>query len=116
MTYHIYIYLLICTGARFRKMQNLKYEDININTNLIHITGTKIENANRTIALAKQDKKHIKTVLANRPTSFNGYVFNTDAKLISNSAVTKVLHRICLEESIGRYSLHSLRHTHYLYC
>ncbi|WP_438829988.1 tyrosine-type recombinase/integrase [Staphylococcus cohnii] len=22
------------------------------------------------------------------------------------------MHRICLEESIGRYSLHSLRHTH----
>lgn len=109
---HLFIYLLICTGARFSEIQNLRYEDININADLIHIPGTKTENADRTIALAKQDKKHIKTVLANRPTSFNGYVFNTGAKLISNNAVTKVLHRICLEESIGRYSLHSLRHTH----
>lgn len=109
---HLVIYILICTGARFGEIQKLKYDDILRKDNLIHIPGTKTENADRTIPISRKDMKHITNVLNSRAISFNGYIFNTGANLISNNAVTKVLHRFCLEENIGRYNLHALRHTH----
>ena len=35
--------------------------------------------------------KHIQNVLNQRPTSINGYIFNTGANLITNKAVTTLL-------------------------
>lgn len=109
---YLAIYMLIATGARFGEIQKLQYEDINKKDCTIHLPGTKTESANRTIAISNQDMKHISKVLHERPTSFNGYIFNTGATLISNKAVTSTLRKFLLENNIGNYTLHALRHTH----
>lgn len=109
---YLAIYMLIATGARFGEIQNLQYTDINKKESTIHLPGTKTESADRTIAISNQDMKHISKVLHERPTSFNGYIFNTGATLISNKAVTNTLRKFLLENNVGNYTLHALRHTH----
>ncbi|MDW3933565.1 tyrosine-type recombinase/integrase [Staphylococcus saprophyticus] len=109
---YLFIYVLIATGARFKEIQHLKYSDIDQVKQQIHLPGTKSENAERTIAIAKNDLKHILNILDNRPRNMGGYIFNTGATLISNNAVTKTLRKFLLENKIGNYTLHALRHTH----
>lgn len=109
---YLFIYILIATGARFKEVQHLKYSDLDQVNNEIHLPGTKSENAERTIALARVDMKHIMHVLDKRPKNIGGYIFNTGATLITNNAVTKTLRKFLLEYRVGSYTLHALRHTH----
>ncbi|MDT3959491.1 tyrosine-type recombinase/integrase [Staphylococcus kloosii] len=112
---YLFVYLLIITGARFGEVQRLNKSDINYVNNTIHLPGTKTETSDRTIDITKQDMKYIQTTLSNIPTNMSGQIFNTGYSLITNNAVTKVLQKYCLENKLGKYTLHSLRHTHCSY-
>ncbi|RIM07239.1 site-specific integrase, partial [Staphylococcus chromogenes] len=109
---YLFIYLCIVTGARFSEVQKLKYQDFNLNDETVHIRGTKTKNADRIIKITKEDIKHVRKVLNNFPDNIQGNIFKTGANLITHNAVTKVLQRFCLENKLGNYTLHSLRHTH----
>lgn len=109
---YLAIFILISTGARFGEVQKLEYKHIDEVNSTIHLPGTKTDSSDRTIAIPKNDMKYIIKVLKERPTSFNGYIFNTGVSLISNKAVTNTLKKFLLEHSAGNYTLHSLRHTH----
>lgn len=109
---YLFIYLCIVTGARFSEVQKLKYQDFNLNDETVHIRGTKTKNADRIIKITKEDIKHVRKVLNNFPDNIQGNIFTTGANLITHNAVTKVLQRFCLENKLGNYTLHSLRHTH----
>lgn len=78
----------------------------------MHIRGTKLKNADRIIKITKEDIKHVRKVLNNFPNNIQGNIFTTGANLITHNAVTKVLQRFCLDNKLGNYTLHSLRHTH----
>ena len=109
---YLAIYILISTGARFGEVQKLEYKHIDELNSTIHLPGTKTESADRTIAIPKNDMKHITKVLKERPTSIGSFIFNTGVSLISNKAVTNTLKKFLLENNVGNYTLHSLRHTH----
>ncbi|WP_210136410.1 site-specific integrase [Staphylococcus sp. GDK8D68P] len=109
---YLAIYILISTGARFGEVQKLEYKHIDELNSTIHLPGTKTESADRTIAIPKNDMKHITKVLKERPTSIGNFIFNTGVSLISNKAVTNTLKKFLLENNVGNYTLHSLRHTH----
>ncbi|ANZ33036.1 tyrosine-type recombinase/integrase [Staphylococcus carnosus] len=112
---YLFIYLLIITGGRFGEVQRLNKTDFNFVNNTIHLPGTKTETSDRTIDIPKVDMKYIETALSNMPTNMSGQIFNTGTSLITNNAVTKVLQKYCLENKIGKYTLHALRHTHCSY-
>lgn len=109
---YLCLFILISTGARFSEVQRLRYSDILEVTSEIHLPGTKTESANRIIKIPKKDMKHIQQVLKDLPRSFNGYIFNTGANLITNKAVTTTMKNFLLENGIKNYTLHALRHTH----
>lgn len=109
---YLFIYLAIITGARFSEIQKLKLSDFNIKDETVHIRGTKNATSNRIIKISKEDIKHVKKVLENYPTNINGEIFRTGKGLITHNAVTKVLQKFCLNNKLGNYTLHSLRHTH----
>lgn len=112
---YLFIYLLIITGGRFGEVQRLNKTDFNFVKNTIHLPGTKTETSDRTIDIPKMDMKHLETTLSNMPTNMSGQLFNTGTSLITNNAVTKVLQKYCLENKLGKYTLHSIRHTHCSY-
>lgn len=109
---YLAIYILISTGARFGEVQKLEYKHIDELNSTIHLPGTKTDSSNRTISIPKNDMKHIIKILKERPTSIGSFIFNTGVSLISNKAVTNTLKKFLLENSVGNYTLHSLRHTH----
>lgn len=109
---YLALFVLIATGARFGEIQKLQYKDINRKDCTIHLPGTKTESADRTITITDKDMKHIVSILKSRPTSFNGYIFNTGTNLISNKAVTDTMRKFLLENGLGNFTLHALRHTH----
>lgn len=109
---YLAIFILISTGARFGEVQKLERKHIDELNSTIHLPGTKTEAAERTITIPKHDMKHIVNVLNNRPTSIRGQLFNTGVTLITNKAVTSTLRKFLLENNVGDYTLHSLRHTH----
>ena len=49
------------------------------------------------------------------PVNLSTRLFNTGVSLITHNAVSKVLQKFCLENKIGKYTLHSIRHTHCSY-
>ncbi|WP_315293481.1 MULTISPECIES: tyrosine-type recombinase/integrase [Mammaliicoccus] len=112
---YLFIYILIITGARFGEVQKLKYSDLKRKENLLHLPGTKTETSDRTIPITEKEMSYLINNLKDRPIQMNGYIFNTGKSLISNNAVTKVLNKFCLENKIGSYTLHSIRHTHCSY-
>lgn len=112
---YLFIYILIITGARFGEVQALNKSDLNFVKNTIHLPGTKTETSDRTIDVPKMDMKYIETALSHMPTNMSGQIFNTGTSLITNNAVAKVLQKYCLENQLGKYTLHSIRHTHCSY-
>ncbi|MCU5746815.1 tyrosine-type recombinase/integrase [Staphylococcus sp. SQ8-PEA] len=42
----------------------------------------------------------------------DNYIFNTGVGLITHNAVTKTFQRFLLQNSLGNYTLHAIRHTH----
>ena len=109
---YLAIFILIATGARFGEIQKLQYSDLDYINSTIHLRGTKTKSSNRIISIAIKDMKHIQNVLNQRPTSINGYIFNTGVNLISNKAVTTLFNKFMLNNKINNCTLHSLRHTH----
>lgn len=112
---YLFIYILIVTGARFGEVQKLCKEDIDVFKSTIHLPGTKTETSDRTVSIPYQDMKQIQKTLNDLPIHMNGQLFNTGHSLITHNAVTKVLHQFCLENKLGKYNLHCLRHTHCSY-
>ncbi|UXR77675.1 tyrosine-type recombinase/integrase [Staphylococcus sp. IVB6227] len=112
---YLFIYILVITGGRFGEVQKLTTEDIDYLKNTIHLRGTKTETSDRVVDVPAEDMKVVRQTLAEMPISMNKQLFNTGYSLITNNAVTKVLQKFCLENRIGKLSLHSIRHTHCSY-
>lgn len=112
---YLFIHILIVTGGRFGEVQRLSKSDLNFVKNTIHLPGTKTETSDRIVDVPKEDMKIIQNTLSEIPSNISGQLFDTGKSLITNNAVTKVLQKYCLENSLGKYSLHSLRHTHCSY-
>ncbi|MEJ7219679.1 tyrosine-type recombinase/integrase [Staphylococcus gallinarum] len=112
---YLFIHILIVTGGRFGEVQKLQTDDFNFNKSTIHLPGTKTETSDRTIEIPKKDMKIIQNTISEMPINISGYLFDTGKSLITNNAVTKFLQKYCLENSIGKYTLHSIRHTHCSY-
>ncbi|MEJ7326577.1 site-specific integrase, partial [Staphylococcus epidermidis] len=87
----------------------LQTDDFNFNKSTIHLPGTKTETSDRTIEIPKKDMKIIQNTISEMPINISGYLFDTGKSLITNNAVTKFLQKYCLENSIGKYTLHSIR-------
>ena len=49
----IMLYILLITGARFSEVNRMTYDDLLITKGLIHLPGTKTENADRFIEVSK---------------------------------------------------------------
>ncbi|PKI05363.1 integrase [Staphylococcus xylosus] len=45
------------------------------------------------------------------PTNMSGQLFNTGTSLITNNTLTKVLQKYCLENKLGKCTLHFIRHS-----
>lgn len=112
---YLFIHILIVTGGRFGEVQNLQKDDLDFNKSTIHLPGTKTETSDRTVEVPRTDMKIIQKTISEMPLNMSGYLFETGKSLITNNAVTKVLQKYCLENSIGKYTLHSIRHTHCSY-
>lgn len=112
---YVFIYILVITGARFSEVQKLTTDDINYKDNTIHLRGTKTESSNRIVDVPAKDMKTLKTTLNKMSISMSKQIFNTGHSLITNNAVTKVLQKFCLNNSLGNYTLHAIRHTHCSY-
>ncbi|MDW3963776.1 site-specific integrase [Staphylococcus saprophyticus] len=109
---YLFIYLAIVTGARFSEIQKMRYKDFDIENETVHIRGTKNVTSDRVIKISREDIKHVRQVLNDFPINLDGDIFRTGASLITHNAVSKVLQRFCLNNRIGNYTLHSIRHTH----
>ena len=57
----------------------------------------------------------LRKTLSKMPVSLSNQLFSTGVGLITRNAVSKVLQKFCLENKIGKYTLHSIRHTHCSY-
>ncbi|WP_428947598.1 tyrosine-type recombinase/integrase [Staphylococcus pseudintermedius] len=112
---YLFIYILIITGGRFGEVQKLKQTDLNFKNNTIHLRGTKTETSNRIVEVPKKDMNVLRKTLLEMPINFHGDIFRTGSCLITHNAVSKVLQRFCLENKLGKYTLHALRHTHCSY-
>ena len=112
---YLFIYILIATGGRFGEVQELSKDDLNFKNNTIHLPGTKTETSDRIVDVSVKEMNVIKKTLDQMPISMTGKLFHTGASLITNNAVTKVLQKYCLENNLGKYTLHSIRHTHCSY-
>ncbi|MHD0383187.1 site-specific integrase [Staphylococcus simulans] len=109
---HLVLYMLCITGARFSEIANMKYDDLNMKDNLIHIRGTKTKTSDRLIPISSESKKHIMKRIYELPRTLDDHIFNTGTGIISNTAVTKTMRRFLTKNNLGRYTLHALRHTH----
>ena len=47
------LYILLITGARFSEVNRMTYDDLLITKGLIHLPGTKTENADRFVEVSK---------------------------------------------------------------
>src|SRR5699024_3575549 len=104
-----FVFLLICTGARFSEINSLKYYQLN--ENKVHLMGTKTETSERTIEIHKDDMDHIKTILGQYTINLHESIFS-----ISHHAVEKTFKRALRHLNISETkTLHSLRHTHCSY-
>ncbi|QLK86328.1 tyrosine-type recombinase/integrase [Staphylococcus sp. 17KM0847] len=112
---YLFIYILVITGGRFGEVQKLTTDDIDYLKNTIHLRGTKTETSDRIVDIPPEDMKTLRTTLSEMPINMNKQIFNTGYSLITNNAVTKVLQKFCLENRLGKLTLHSIRHTHCSY-
>ncbi|WP_255263172.1 site-specific integrase [Staphylococcus capitis] len=112
---YVFIYILIITGGRFGEVQRLCTTDLNYRDCTIHLPGTKTETSDRTVDVPPTDMKILQKTLAQMPVNLSTRLFNTGVSLITHNAVSKVLQKFCLENKIGKYTLHSIRHTHCSY-
>ncbi|MCS4487232.1 tyrosine-type recombinase/integrase [Staphylococcus americanisciuri] len=112
---YLLIYILVITGGRFGEVQKLTTDDINYLKNTIHLRGTKTETSDRVVDIPSEDMKVLRNTLSEMPINMNKQIFNTGYSLITNNAVTKVLQKFCLENKLGKFTLHAIRHTHCSY-
>ena len=57
----------------------------------------------------------LRKTLSKMPVSLSNQLFNTGVGLITHNVVSKVLQKFCLENKIGKYTLHSIRHIVLIY-
>lgn len=112
---YVFVYILIITGGRFGEVQKLSRSDLDYKNNTIHLPGTKTETSDRTVDIPAADMNMLRKTLSKMPVSLSNQLFNTGVGLITHNAVSKVLQKFCLENKIGKYTLHSIRHTHCSY-
>ncbi|AQL56445.1 tyrosine-type recombinase/integrase [Abyssicoccus albus] len=107
----IMLYLLAITGARFSEVNRMTIDDLIFKPGIIHLPGTKTENADREIELNEDDIKLIKDKLSNYPRRIDKKLFG-----LSHTAVNKVFkkakEKFNIEDEVTPYSL---RHTHASY-
>lgn len=109
---YVFVYILIVTGGRFGEVQKLSRSDLDYKNNTIHLPGTKTETSDRTVDIPAADMNMLRKTLSKMPVN---QLFSTGVGLITHNAVSKVLQKFCLENKIGKYTLHSIRHTHCSY-
>ncbi|MDO5374966.1 MAG: tyrosine-type recombinase/integrase [Staphylococcus rostri] len=112
---YLLIYILVITGGRFGEAQKLTTDDINYLKNTIHLRGTKTETSDRIVDIPSEDMKVLRNTLSEMLINMNKQIFNTGYSLITNNAVTKVLQKFCLENRLGNFTLHAIKHTHCSY-
>lgn len=112
---YLFIYILIITGGRFGEVQRLCTNDLNYKNCTIHLPGTKTETSDRTVDVPLSDMTKLQNTLSKMPVNLSTQLFNTGISLITHNAVTKIMQKYCLEKGIGKYTLHSIRHTHCSY-
>ncbi|WP_353420565.1 tyrosine-type recombinase/integrase [Staphylococcus coagulans] len=79
----------------------------------MHLPGTKTKSSDRTVTVASQDITYIQSVLNSKVRNINDkYIFNTGSGLITHNAVTKTFQRFLIQNSLGNFTLHAIRHTH----
>ena len=106
---YLLLYILAITGARFSEVNNLTYNDLNLDS--IHLPGTKTINADRTIGVNVKDIQHIRETLSNHPRRLDNKLFG-----LSNKAVIKSFKRSLNKLNIdSSHTPYSLRHTHCSY-
>ncbi|MCE4957681.1 tyrosine-type recombinase/integrase [Macrococcoides caseolyticum] len=105
---YIILFLLAITGARFSEINRMTYDDLNYSTGVIHIPGTKTENADRYVEVSNKDVLLIKEHLLMSPRRTDGKLFN-----LSHTAVNKAFKNIKKKFKIPEYiTPYALRHTH----
>lgn len=57
------LYILLITGARFSEVNRMTHDDLYYKPGLIHLPGTKTENADREVEVSDADLAHIKKAL-----------------------------------------------------
>ncbi|MCS4486770.1 tyrosine-type recombinase/integrase [Staphylococcus americanisciuri] len=109
---YIFLFILAITGARFSDAINMVPIDLNEKDGLIHLRGTKTNNADRFVEVPKKDIKTIKSKLAKLPKQVDGKIFK-----LSHTAVSKSFNYA--KKSVGLnddgITPYSLRHTHTSY-
>ena len=105
------LYILLITGARFSEVNRMTYQDLNYKPGLIHLPGTKTENADREIEISNNDINYIKKCINSHPLRIDGKLFN-----LSHTAVSKVFKKAKEQFGIAdEITPYSLRHTHASY-
>ena len=97
------------------RSSKLSRSDLDYKNNTIHLPGTKTETSDRTVDIPSADMNMLRKTLSKMPVSLSNQLFNTGVGLITHNVVSKVLQKFCLENKIGKYTLHSIRHTHCSY-
>ena len=115
-------YSIICICLYFNRhwrslwrSSKLSRSDLDYKNNTIHLPGTKTETSDRTVDIPAADMNMLRKTLSKMPVSLSNQLFSTGVGLITHNAVSKVLQKFCLENKIGKYTLHSIRHTHCSY-
>lgn len=108
---YILLYILAITGARFSEVNRMKYDDLKFG--VIHLPGTKTENADRDVEVNQKDIDLIRSKLDKYPRRLDGYLFNLSHNGIKRS-MNYAKQRVGMEhkESVTTYAL---RHTHCSY-
>ncbi|MGW7931841.1 tyrosine-type recombinase/integrase [Staphylococcus xylosus] len=112
---HVFIYILIITGARFSEVMKLKRKNFDFSTNKLHLPGTKTDLSDRIIDISPNDMKYLNKVLKLLPTRISGEIFHNGNNFISHNAVNKVIKNFCENNNMPKYTSHVIRHTHCSY-
>lgn len=96
MTEKLYLTFVYLTGTRRNEALSIKQNDIDYQSNVIHIPGTKTKTSKRTIPMFPLVKKLLKKTKVN-----NGKVFDISYNQVKN----------VIEKTQSKYHLHELRHT-----
>ncbi len=107
----IILYILLITGARFSEVNRMTYDDLLITKGLIHLPGTKTENADRFVEVSKNDLKHIYKAIKTHPHRIDNKLFG-----LSHATISKVFNKAKKKYNINEdVTPYSLRHTHASY-